>query len=542
MQNANFKHQFLNDLSALLLESNDETLMVQYLALLKRHFREANFRLVTEHEDKTSAYWPLLFGDNTSGGIEYDGFLNRDDCELAGHASKIVAAFLQKQNMPASGREVALENEQTEKMRSSKASELLRKRKAERRLLHIQDRLYLSLEVNKASVYEVHYRTRKAVFTPQLFISLAYTAETLPDSIDAFHALIHPGDLKMIHEKMEAYFKEKADSFYCEYRMRSREGEWRWVNEHGRTVKYNEANQPLVMIGIVRDVHEGVVARRSIVEQNKQIARQYDALSALNKELHRRLDEIRHINSELKQAMEKAMESDQLKSAFLANMSHEIRTPLNSILGFSYILASGELEFEEQQKYARLIENGGNHLLRIIDDIVDISKLESKQMKISRNRFDVVQLIASLERTMEEERKKKQKANIEIVSTSKGYAELMLYTDQTRLNQVFINLLNNALKFTERGRIVFGIEKAEEETVSFFVSDTGPGIDEENFEAIFERFNQLDERAQREGTGLGLSITRGILSLLGGDISISSEKGKGSTFRFSIPFTVSSPD
>ncbi|MGF7140445.1 PAS domain S-box-containing protein [Roseimarinus sediminis] len=541
MQNANFKHQFLNDLSALLLESNDEMLMVQYLALLKRHFREANFHFVNEHEGKARAYWPISFGDKANGGIEYDGFLSNDDCELAGHASKIVAAFLQKQNKPALGREAALENEQTE-IKKSKASGLLKKRKAERRLHHIQDRLYLSLEVNKASVYEVHYRTRKAVFTPQLFKSLAYTAEALPDSIDAFHALIHPNDLKMIHEKMEAYFKEKADSFYCEYRMRSREGEWRWVNEHGRTVKYNEANQPLVMIGIVRDVHERVMARRSIVEQNKQIARQYDALSALNKELHRRLDEIRQINSELKQAMEKAMESDQLKSAFLANMSHEIRTPLNSILGFSYILASGELGFEEQQKYARLIENGGSHLLRIIDDIVDISKLESKQMKISRNRFDVVQLLGSLERTMKEERKKKQKTSIEIVSTSKGYAELMLYTDQTRLNQVFINLLNNALKFTERGRIVFGIEKAEEETVSFFVSDTGSGIDKENFEAIFERFNQLDERAQREGTGLGLSITRGILSLLGGEISINSEKGKGSTFRFSIPFTVSAPD
>ena len=240
-------------------------------------------------------------------------------------------------------------------------------------------------------------------------------------------------------------------------------------------------------------------------------------------------------------ASRKAEESDMLKSAFLANMSHEIRTPLNSILGFSELLMEDDLPANSRNTYNEMIKNGGEQLLRIIGDILDISKIESNQMKIDHIPVDLSALLnrslGSAEKYRETLRKDYIKLKLVIPSSLDG---LHLKSDPFRLNQVLDNLITNALKNTEQGEVEFGIHGivkiAGENKIEFYVKDTGVGIKPENFKLIFERFGRImDHRIQR-GNGIGLCITKSLVELLGGNICLDSDLGKGTTFYFNIHF------
>jgi signal transduction histidine kinase len=235
---------------------------------------------------------------------------------------------------------------------------------------------------------------------------------------------------------------------------------------------------------------------------------------------------------------QRAEESDKLKSAFLANMSHEIRTPLNAILGFSELLANPNLSPEKFNHYNSLIGMSGNQLTRIIDDIIDISKIELNQMKLhiqTVNIFDSVNEVIEIEKTKVRSLKK----NIEIeFSVEEELKNLAIETDEMRFKQILENLIGNAVKYTETGKIetTYAIQETGGKKVAeFVVKDTGRGIPENEQEIIFERFAQADNVSFQEGTGLGLSITKGLLQLLGGEIWLKSELGKGSTFYFSLP-------
>lgn len=235
---------------------------------------------------------------------------------------------------------------------------------------------------------------------------------------------------------------------------------------------------------------------------------------------------------------QRAEESDKLKSAFLANMSHEIRTPLNAILGFSELLANPNLSPEKFNYYNSLISMSGNQLTRIIDDIIDISKIELNQMKLyiqTVNVFDSVNEVIEIEKTKVRSLKK----NIEIeFSVEDELKNLAIETDEMRFKQILENLIGNAVKYTETGKIetTYAIMETHGKKVAeFVVKDTGRGIPENEQEIIFERFAQADNVSFQEGTGLGLSITKGLLQLLGGEIWLKSELGKGSTFYFSLP-------
>ncbi len=239
----------------------------------------------------------------------------------------------------------------------------------------------------------------------------------------------------------------------------------------------------------------------------------------------------------LEQAKNKAEESDRLKSAFLANMSHEIRTPLNTILGFSSILAAEEeISPEEKEEYSFIINRSSDNLLQIINDILDISKLETGQLQILNTRFNAVPVLDELSRVFEKRLSELGKKDIRLrLSTSDNPVYLNL--DRVRFYQIFTNLLNNSVKFTEKGEIGFGMSGIAENEVSFFVSDTGIGIQKELHSAVFERFRQVNETSTRThgGTGLGLSIVRNLVELMGGTITVESEPGRGTTFLFTMP-------
>ncbi|MCK9204972.1 MAG: PAS domain S-box protein [Bacteroidales bacterium] len=237
---------------------------------------------------------------------------------------------------------------------------------------------------------------------------------------------------------------------------------------------------------------------------------------------------------DLKIAKEHAEESNRLKSAFLANMSHEIRTPMNGILGFAELLKEPELTGEEQQKYIRVIEKSGTRMLNIINDIVNISKIESGQMEIfisETNLNEQIEFIYTFFKPQVEQKGMKIFFNNPLPGK-----EAIIRTDREKIYAILTNLVKNAIKFSHTGSIEIGYIK-KGQWFEFFVKDTGVGINPELKETVFERFRQGSDSISRdyEGAGLGLSISKAYVEMLGGKISFESEVGKGSTFVFTIP-------
>lgn len=230
---------------------------------------------------------------------------------------------------------------------------------------------------------------------------------------------------------------------------------------------------------------------------------------------------------------EKATKSDQLKSAFLANMSHEIRTPMNGIVGFSQLLKKPELDKEKQVKYVNIITSCSNRLMNLVNDILDISSLETGQIELDIEPVDLNQLVSKLVKFFEyktNEKKIKILTDINIDSRN-----IIINTDGSRLWQILNNLLSNAFKFTREGYIKLGL-KEDSDFIEFYVEDTGIGIAPEHHERIFERFSQVELATEKlyGGTGLGLAICKKLVELFGGKIWLESELGKGSIFHFTI--------
>ena len=249
------------------------------------------------------------------------------------------------------------------------------------------------------------------------------------------------------------------------------------------------------------------------------------------------ISEKKKIIADLKMSKEKAEESDRLKSAFLANMSHEIRTPLNAILGFSGMIAEDDdLTKEVKEEYSSIISRNADNLLHIIDDILDISKLETGQVKILRKPFDLSKTLNELYTQYQSKVSETGKDNIALKLRIPDH-RISLSTDKVRLNQILSNLLNNSIKFTHQGEIEFGVLKITKQEITFFVSDTGIGIEKANQSTIFERFRQANDSTTRlyGGTGLGLAIVKNLIELMGGQITLKSELGKGTTFEFWLP-------
>lgn len=224
-------------------------------------------------------------------------------------------------------------------------------------------------------------------------------------------------------------------------------------------------------------------------------------------------------------AKEKAEEADQMKSAFLANMNHEIRTPLNAIVGFSQVVVD-EDDAEVRQEYLRIIQNNNELLQRLINDVLDLSKIESNSMTFSFFNIFLPEMMNEIYRSTQ------LRMPPNVVLQLNECQPINFYTDRMRLTQIITNLLNNAIKHTERGVIRFGYDVLEDE-IKFFVEDTGEGIPDDKLESIFSRFVQLSDWSK--GVGLGLAICRGLITKMGGTIAVTSKLGEGSVFYVTLP-------
>jgi signal transduction histidine kinase len=280
----------------------------------------------------------------------------------------------------------------------------------------------------------------------------------------------------------------------------------------------------VIAVALIVSLFESLALKRQVDLRTRELQRS-------NHEMEERI--IRR-TAELASAMEQAQEADRIKTAFLATMSHELRTPLNSIIGFTGILLqelAGSLN-DEQKKQLRMVQTSSRHLLSLINDVLDISKIEAGQMNILKAPFDLFQ---SMEKLVKSVTPFAEKKGIDLTLDCPPDIGT-IFTDQRHLEQVTLNLLNNAIKFTESGEVRMACRREGDNGV-IAVTDTGIGMKPEEMKRLFLPFQQIDTGLTRkyEGTGLGLSISRRLVELMGGDITVESDFGKGSTFTITIP-------
>ncbi|MFA7359608.1 MAG: PocR ligand-binding domain-containing protein [Candidatus Kapaibacterium sp.] len=327
-----------------------------------------------------------------------------------------------------------------------------------------------------------------------------YSPQELKEDATPVFGRLHPEDIQHVSDLIFESART-LNVFYCEFRVVLPEKGLRWRFSHAVPERMDDGST--LWHGIIYDITE-----RKKTEE------------------------------ELIRAKEKAEESDKLKSAFLANMSHEIRTPMNGILGFAQLLKEPKLTGEEQQSFINIIEKSGARMLNIINDIIDISKIESGLSIVKLSESNINQQIEYIYTFFKPEADSKNL--ILSYNNSLPDAEAVIITDKEKLYAILTNLVKNSIKFSNRGTIKFGYKKNKDH-LEFYVKDEGIGIPKDRQEEIFKSFVQADisDKMAFQGSGLGLAITKAYVEMLGGEIRVESDAGQGAAFFFTIPFTFS---
>jgi PAS domain S-box-containing protein len=329
--------------------------------------------------------------------------------------------------------------------------------------------------------------------------------ELAPIGIGVWRRLVHPDDLALAEEALQSHFGGHLPMYDVVFRMRHKSGQWVWVRSAGRIIDRTPEGLPLMMYGTHTDITR-------------------DKL---------REEAIREANSRLKAETERAEAASRAKGDFLANMSHEIRTPLNAIIGMSELLENDPTG-PDAREFLHTIRNSGDALLALINDILDFSKIEAGQLDLERV---PVNLRACAEAAVNTISLAAARRSLRVVLEMDPALPPAIIGDPLRLRQILINLLNNAVKFTEEGEIELRIFRSGDSQIGFAVRDTGIGITPEQQEKLFQSFSQADSSTTRRfgGTGLGLAISRKLVEMMGGAIRVDSGQGVGSTFHFAIP-------
>lgn len=336
---------------------------------------------------------------------------------------------------------------------------------------------------------------------------LGYAPEDLDNSIAGWKQLVHVEDLPGLQSKIAEHTALASQSFRADCRLRSKRGDWKWFMVRGAIAARDNHGAPLRMLVLLRDISDIKAGELALIA-----------------------------------AKESAEAANKARGMFLANMSHEIRTPMNGIIGMTELALDTDLD-AEQKHYLKTVKSSAEALLTIVNDILDFSKIEAGKMQVESVPFSVHDLVLESARVLAVGAHKK---GLELVVDVRPDVPARLVGDPTRLRQVVINLIGNAIKFTERGEVLLEVTVDHYDGsavhVRFAVRDSGIGIPKDKQQAIFDAFSQADASTTRKfgGTGLGLAISSRLVQLMGGQIGLHSEPGQGSTFHFCIRLGVES--
>lgn len=358
------------------------------------------------------------------------------------------------------------------------------------RLKKSQERFNLAVKGSADGIWDWDIRTDEVYYSARFKELLGYRDDEFPGLFSSFENALHPDDRESTLAAVNDHINQRAP-YSVKYRLMNKDGSYRWYRARGQAV-WDRNGNPVRMAGGLADVTELVNAQIEAEQANK------------------------------------------LKSEFLANMSHEIRTPLNGILGMAQLLGRTELN-PKQDKYASTIQSSGKALLSVINDVLDISKIESGLMVLEEEAYEPATLVEEVLQTVEGVAVQKE---LLIQSDVRDVAGASTSGDAKRLKQVLINLAGNAVKFTDTGSVTVSVKLLGEDKIVYAVEDTGPGIPEDDLQKLFDRFTQADTSTTRKhgGTGLGLAISKDIIDLMDGEIQVSSVVGRGSCFSVILPY------
>lgn len=376
--------------------------------------------------------------------------------------------------------------------------------KAEQQLQEERSRLQNVVEGTHAGTWEWNIQTNETQFNKRWAEIIGYSLDKLKASANtSWLDFVHPEDVEQCNNDIKAHFAGRTEYYETNCRIQHQEGHWVWVMGRGKVFAWTKEGKPLLMFGTHHDISE---------------QKRYEAI--------------------LEAERDKAESANRSRGEFLANMSHEIRTPINGVIGAVNLLADTDLS-ASQHNLLNISKRSAEALLGLINDILDLSKIESGKLEILEQELDLANTMADVARTLSSKAEVK---GIELLCPSHYMNEVTLFTDGLRLRQILTNLLNNALKFTEQGSVKLSIDTLEESNsklkLRFNVTDTGQGISEEDQHSLFERFQQVDSSLTRKegGSGLGLAISKQLVELMGGTIGVESELGVGSRFWFELEF------
>lgn len=377
-----------------------------------------------------------------------------------------------------------------------------RRIRAERQLTASEERSKFALEGADEGIWDANLVTGEMFLSRRGAAILGYESDEIAPSLEAWSKLIHPHDRPMVDKAMRDYLDGQTDSYEAEYRMRAKSDHWVWVMSRARIVATDSKGNPLRMAG----THMDITGRKQMEQ-------------------------------EILQAREDAESANRAKSEFLANMSHEIRTPMTAIMGYADMLTHPKLSEADRSHCLQTIRENGKLLLRIINEILDLSRVESGKMDLSMedcSPWTLINEVISMVKLRAREKGLKLEVRYDFPLPQ------TIRTDATRLKQCLLNLMSNAVKFTDEGRVMLLVRYAQRQDggyiMSFVVTDTGIGLTQDEIHRIFNPFTQADSSTTRRygGTGLGLTISKRLAEILGGDIEVESTPGSGSMFTLTI--------
>jgi PAS domain S-box-containing protein len=369
-------------------------------------------------------------------------------------------------------------------------TDVTQQKAVEEALRHSEERFELAMRGANDGLWDWNIETHNVYYSPR-FKQILGLAPEQKLSLESFNALVNPEDRSLIRSSTRDYFAKRLTHYEIRYRVQHQQGHTIWLLSRGIAV-WNEAGKAVRMIGTVVDITH---------------AKQVEEELLLSKEL--------------------AEHASQAKSTFLANMSHELRTPLNAILGYTQILAWDESLNEQQMEGINIIRRSGEYLLTLINDILDISKIEAGRIDLNITTFNFNEFIQGV---VELFKMRAQQKNLAFLYEPLTPMPIGVDGDERRLRQVLINLLGNALKFTNEGGVALKISY-DMPYIRFQIEDTGIGIAEEDINKIFLPFQQVgDQNYRAEGAGLGLSITQRLVKMMNGELQVHSKVGQGSQF------------